>query len=318
MKKVIVKLPEEQKKAKEIEEVLRQYGVDTFIRSYDELGSVQKVKVESQKDIESLKDIISKKVNGVLVETSDWRVIPFENIIAQVAGKLEIYAEAKDVQDALTLKGVLERGVDYVIISPRSIEEALSYVEALNIGNKKVALKPVVIKGIKLIGEGSRVCVDTVEMLNPGEGMLVGSFSSFLFLVHAEVFASKYTSPRPFRVNAGAVHSYILVDQEKTMYLSEIKSGDKVLVSDYKGNARIVFVGRSKLERRPMVLIMAESEGLFGTVILQYAETVSLVREDGKPIAVTEIKEGDKILAMTSEPAGRHFGLKVKEEIKES
>ena len=115
MKKVIVKLPEEQKKAKEIEEVLKQYGLDTFIRSYDDLSAVQKVKVESQKDIESLKDMASKKVSGVLINTSDWRVIPFENIIAQVAGKLEIYAEAKDVQDALALKGVLERGVDYII-----------------------------------------------------------------------------------------------------------------------------------------------------------------------------------------------------------
>ncbi len=317
MKKVIVKLPADQKKSKEIEEALKQYGLDTFIKSYDEIPGIIRIKIESQKDIESLKDL-SEKAKGALIDTSDWRVIPFENIIAHASGKLDIYAEAKGIQDAIALKGVLEKGVDYVIISPKDVDEALSYVEVLNIGSKKVALKPAVVKGVKLVGEGSRVCVDTIEILNSGEGMLVGSFSSFLFLVHAEVYSSKYTSPRPFRVNAGAVHSYILVDEEKTKYLSEIKSGDKVLVSDFAGNARIVFVGRSKLERRPMVLIMAESEGHFGTVILQYAETVSLVGENGKPIAVTEIKEGDKILAMVSEPVGRHFGLKVEEEIKES
>ncbi len=317
MKEVIVKLPEDQKKAKEIEEALKQYGLNTFIKSYDDLTGLQKVRIESQKDIESLKGLPGN-IKGVLIDTSDWRVIPFENIIAQVSGKLEIYAEAKGVHDAIALKGVLEKGVDYVIISPKNVDEALSYVDALNIGGKKVVLKTAVVKGVKLVGEGSRVCVDTIETLNPSEGMLVGSFSSFLFLVHAEVYSSKFTSPRPFRVNAGAVHSYILVDEEKTKYLSEIKSGDKVLISDSAGNARITFVGRSKLERRPMVLIMAESEGRFGTVILQYAETVLLVGEKGEPISVTEIKEGDKILAMVSEPAGRHFGLKVEEEIKES
>jgi hypothetical protein len=32
-----------------------------------------------------------------------------------------------------------------------------------------------------------RVCVDLCSLLQPGEGMLVGSFARALFLVHSEV-----------------------------------------------------------------------------------------------------------------------------------
>ncbi|MGC8569035.1 MAG: 3-dehydroquinate synthase II [Nitrososphaeria archaeon] len=316
MKKVIVKLPEDRKKAEEIRALLSQYGVDSFISSLGELG-VERVTVKSQKDVEGLKGVASR-AKGILVETESWRIIPLENIIAELSGQSEIYVEALNPSDAVALRGVLEKGVDYVIISPKSVDEAASYADALGLGHRRVELMPVKVKEVRLVGEGSRVCVDTIEMLGAGEGMLVGSFSNFLFLVHAEVFGSPFTSPRPFRVNAGAVHSYILVDGDRTKYLSEIRSGDRVLVSDYRGSARVTFVGRNKLERRPMVLIVAEHEGLIGTVVLQYAETVALVTPEGKPLAVTEIKGGDNVLAMVTRPSGRHFGLRVEEEIRES
>ncbi len=148
--------------------------------------------------------------------------------------------------------------------------------------------------------------------------MLVGSFSSFLFLVHAEVLGSKYTNPRPFRVNAGAIHSYVLVSDDRTKYLSELGTGDKVMVVDRVGNCRSVVVGRSKVERRPIVLITAKANGQSGAILLQYAETVSLVSGDGSVRAVTEIKPGDMVKAMVSEQKGRHFGTAVDEDIRES
>lgn len=55
------------------------------------------------------------------------------------------------------------------------------------------------------VGMADRVCVDLASMLVPGEGMLVGSFSRALFLVHSECMESAYINSRPFRVNAGAV-----------------------------------------------------------------------------------------------------------------
>eukprot|EP00878_Enallax_costatus_P047537 GHUV01058382.1.p1 GENE.GHUV01058382.1~~GHUV01058382.1.p1 ORF type:complete len:102 (-),score=24.42 GHUV01058382.1:127-432(-) len=64
---------------------------------------------------------------------------------------------------------------------------------------------------------------------------------------------SQYINSRPFRVNAGAVHAYIQAPNNKTAYLSELKSGSEVLVVDAAGRARTAVVGRCKVETRPMV-----------------------------------------------------------------
>ena len=76
-------------------------------------------------------------------------------------------------------------------------------------------------------------------------------------------------------------------------------------------------VGRTKIEKRPLLLVEAEGAGgVRASLILQNAETVRLVGEDGKPISVAALKEGDRVLGATAE-AGRHFGVAVKEKILE-
>ncbi|PIP27461.1 MAG: 3-dehydroquinate synthase II, partial [Candidatus Moranbacteria bacterium CG23_combo_of_CG06-09_8_20_14_all_39_10] len=52
------------------------------------------------------------------------------------------------------------------------------------------------------------------------------------------------------------------------------------------------------------------------SLVMQNAETIRLTSLSGKPISVTKLKKDDKILAYLQE-AGRHFGVKVKESIKE-
>lgn len=321
MRKVIVKLPSDKGQSEKIVQAAAEYGIADFAGvqgGFDE-SSIRSFTVSSGEDIEKIKKAVESGTGTIImIETSDWRVIPLENIISWTAGKASLYAKARNVEDAVMLSGVLEKGVDGIIISPKSVDELASYADALGMGRGKVTLVDVQVESVKVVGNGSRACIDTAEMLKEGEGMLVGSFSSFLFLVHAEVFGSKYTSPRPFRVNAGAVHSYVLAEMNRTKYLSELGAGDKVLVVDRGGNSRTVVVGRSKVERRPLVLITARVKGQSGAVLLQYAETVSLIGGDGSIKAVTEIKPGDVVKAMVSEQSGRHFGTAVSEEIRES
>ena len=57
------------------------------------------------------------------------------------------------------------------------------------------------VKSVVSVGEGDRVSVDLCNLLNPGEALLVGSFSKGMFLVHSEV-QDNNTSRRSFRVNA--------------------------------------------------------------------------------------------------------------------
>jgi len=43
--------------------------------------------------------------------------------------------------------------------------------------------------------------------------------------VHSESVENPYVEPRPFRVNAGAVHAYIMMPNGKTKYLDELQDG---------------------------------------------------------------------------------------------
>ena len=71
-----------------------------------------------------------------------------------------------------------------------------------------------------------------------------------------------------------------------------------------------------KVEVRPMLLIEARAGGRTGTVFLQNAETIRLTTPDGSPVSVVALKPGDKVLCRLDE-AGRHFGMRIKEDIEE-
>jgi 3-dehydroquinate synthase II len=144
----------------------------------------------------------------------------------------------------------------------------------------------------------------------------VGNTSSAFFLVHSESLENPYVAARPFRVNASAVHAYILRPGNKTSYLSDLRVGDEMLVVNAKGQTRAAHIGRCKVETRPMLLIQAEAGGREISIVLQNAETINLVRPDGQPVSVSKLKTGDQVLAHL-ETGGRHFGMKISETLTE-
>jgi len=226
-----------------------------------------------------------------------------------------VFATAKSSEEVATLFAVLELGVDGVILSTDSVEEVDRASQLLTTARFLITRAKII--EVKDVGTGERVCVDTASMMRLGEGMLVGSRSNFMLLVHNESVGSSFTSPRPFRVNAGAVYCYTIVPGGGTRYLSEIESGSEVWIVNNEGIARSVVVGRSKIETRPLRLIRAEINGEKGTVILQNAETIRLISKDGKLLSVTEVSVGDEVLGYAKQAAGRHFGTEVDEFIVE-
>ncbi|OQX22356.1 MAG: hypothetical protein BWK75_00965 [Candidatus Altiarchaeales archaeon A3] len=258
-----------------------------------------------------------------LVETSNWKVIPLENLISEI--KSGIIAEVGNFDDAMTALSTLEKGCDGIAITTLDINEIKKIAEYVSETYQTTAAIPltlVKIKTIKKLDMGDRVCIDTASMLKIGEGMLIGSQSNGLFLIHSETLESEYVNSRPFRVNAGAVGLYILCPGGKTKYLSEVSAGDEMLIVDLNGNTRKAYVVRSKIESRPLILIEAvgkiEEKGVIEErtikILLQNAETIRLINKDGRPVSITELKVGDEILAYLEE-GGRHFGTKVDETI---
>ena len=272
-----------------------------------------KFKVLSNADIEKILHFAKTGLDFVIVEVKDWKIIPLENIIAKLH-KLhtKIFAVANTPEEVRKMFSILEIGVDGVIFSTGSVNEAKEALVYL--GTKNFELRSAKIFEIKEVGNGERVCVDTASMLGRGEGMLIGSRSNFLFLVHNESVGSSFTSPRPFRVNAGAVHCYTLSPDGTTKYLSELETGSEVLVIDSHGKARRATVGRSKIESRPMLMIKAQVGDEIGGIIAQNAETIRFVRPNGHLVSVTHLKKGDAVLVHAKPATGRHFGMEVDDE----
>ncbi len=249
----------------------------------------------------------------VIIKTRDWTIIPLENLIAQ---RHNIFLEVTTLGEAQTATGILERGVDGLVINTRNETELRSIIKALKEKAERVTLVAAEITRVLPLTMGDRVCIDTCSAMGMGQGMLIGNSSSGMFLVHAESIENPYVEPRPFRVNAGPVHAYARVPGGKTRYLSELKAGDGALIVNADGTTEQAVVGRVKIEKRPLVFVEAAVQENRYTAILQNAETVRLTSPDGSPISVVELSEGSKVL-MLIEEAGRHFGMKVEETIKE-
>ena len=246
-----------------------------------------------------------------------WEVIPVENLLAQSDSVL---AEAATLDEARLAAGILERGVAGIIVSREAVADLKTIVAQCKMAQGREELLPAVITRVESVGLGHRVCADTLSILRKGQGMLVGNSSAFTFLVHAETERNEYVAARPFRVNAGAVHAYVRLPGDKTTYLGEFKAGQEVLIVDANGETSLATLGRVKIEVRPMLLIEAQvktEEGVkTGAVFLQNAETIRLTIPGGEPVSVVGLKPGDTILCRLDE-AGRHFGMRISEDIRE-
>ncbi|MBQ3684947.1 MAG: 3-dehydroquinate synthase II [Candidatus Methanomethylophilaceae archaeon] len=255
------------------------------------------------------------KADAVVLDSKDWTIIPLENLIAKFRGtKTKVLACASNIEDAKLYTQTLEKGVDGIVIDVDDPEDIRKFAGAIG-GAGKIDLQALEVLSVKNIEMGDRVCVDTISMMVPGEGMLIGSQAACLFLVQSESEDNGYVAARPFRVNAGAVHAYVLGPEGRTRYLAELKSGEPIVLVDREGNTRMSSVGRCKIEQRPLLMLTATDGNAVYTTILQNAETVKLVTPDGAK-SVSKIAKGDKVMARVEE-GGRHFGMKIEETIRE-
>jgi 3-dehydroquinate synthase II len=267
--------------------------------------------IQSGEDEETIVKLCQTK--KVVLECTDWTIIPLENLIAKGA---EVMAQVCNLDEALTAFGILEKGVSGILVHPQDTAELKRMLRALTDIESETCLEVAEIISVKSLGMGDRVCVDTCTSMTVGQGMLVGNTSGALFLVHSESVSNPYVAPRPFRVNAGPVHAYTRVPGGNTRYLSELAAGDPVLLVDHKGHTTTGIVGRLKIEKRPLLLVTARIGAIEMTTIVQNAETIRLTTPEGMPASVVTLAPGDKVLVAT-EACGRHFGMKIEETITE-
>lgn len=153
------------------------------------------------------------------------------------------------------------------------------------------------------MGEGTRAEIDLIDVLADDEGILVGNTGAGFILVLAETRSTNTYPPRPFRVNVGAIHQYIYLENNVTKYVSEIEPGDKIVVTN--GNSeRVVAVGRVKIEKRPIRRIKLENNI---SASLQIADSI-FIKGSNKEIHFIDAQINDSIVCLPSEKTARHKG----------
>jgi 3-dehydroquinate synthase II len=282
-------------------------------------------------DYEAFAEEAAGEADYTVVVGEDWTIIPLENLIARIGEETELVAGVTSAEEAQTAFETLELGSDAVLLDSDDPDEIRETVEVRDEAERETLdLDWAEVTAVERTGSADRVCVDTGNLLDHDEGMLVGSMSRGLFFVHAETAESPYVASRPFRVNAGAVHAYVRTPDGGTKYLSELTSGDEVQMVDLNGDTREATVGRVKIEKRPMFRVEVEFEdsesqgdsdgraaeprdGDRVETLLQNAETIKVPTRDGRT-AVTDLEVGDEVRVYREEGA-RHFGEAVEESI---
>lgn len=256
-------------------------------------------------------------------------MIVAENLLAKADGTGTLIAcTCRNAADVQGLAFELDKGVDALVLCSDADDlcEAATIAKAQRVETADadddaaaardapagpVALERWTVSGVSDGGVADRVAVDFTTLLSPDEGLLVGSSAKALALVLGETATGGFVPPRPFRVNAGPVHSCVLAAGGKTTYLSEVVAGDKLLVATTSGAT----LHRAKVEPRPCVKVDAARGGASGSVFLQQAETVRLVGVAG-PLPVTRARVSDEILVRPDDK-GTHVGRRISVPVEE-
>lgn len=286
--------------------------------------------------------------------------IPVENLIAATANTgTRLAVKVRTVEEVQGVALALQTGVDALILADDVAPEVVMAAQAAVADRDTRAaghttpplpaeeeaaedLRPCPVRSVSPAGMGDRVAIDFTVLLSHDEGCLLGSSAKALALVHGETEASGFVPARPFRVNAGPVHQYVMMGDGGTKYLAEVKAGDQVaLFSSETGRPsprKAGTVGRCKIEPRPMLMVEFATDGQTedgpaATLFLQQAETVRLATLSSSRDAagakgeasldlrhgrtpVTSIKPGN-ILRVALSSSGTHIGKRIRSSVTE-
>lgn len=280
---------------------------------------------DGAKDVAALVDVIDDptltlacraavELPFTVVRFKDPTKIPLEIVIAAAdSSPGQLICAADNLAEAQVIVDVLEKGSEGVLLAPTDANDVFGLMEVLRAKTAPLSLSKLVVDSIEHLGLGDRVCIDTCTHFAEDEGMLVGSYAHGFILCCSETHPLPYMPTRPFRINAGALHSYVLGQDNRTNYLSELKAGSTVLGVGADGRTRRIVVGRIKLESRPLLSIRATSEdGVAVNLIVQDDWHVRVLGPGAAVLNVTELKPGDHVLGYTATDK-RHVGWPVGE-----
>jgi 3-amino-4-hydroxybenzoic acid synthase len=290
-----------------------------------ELGELRALHRNGGQDIAAIVDVVDDAsltlacqsaiaLPFTVVRFKDPTKIPLEIVIAAAdSSPGQLICAADSIEEAQIIIDVLEKGSEGVLLAPADANEVFALMDMLRTKTEPLTLNKLTVDSIEHLGLGDRVCIDTCTHFEEDEGMLVGSYAHGFILCCSETHPLPYMPTRPFRINAGALHSYVLGNDNRTNYLSELKAGSTVLGVAADGRTRRIVVGRIKLESRPLLSIKATSEeGVAVNLIVQDDWHVRVLGPGATVLNVTELKPGEQLLGYVATDK-RHVGWPVGE-----
>jgi 3-amino-4-hydroxybenzoic acid synthase len=242
--------------------------------------------------------------------------IPLEIVLAHAEPHgTRVVTRVGDSVEADVVLGVLEMGSHGVLFGSLELDQVIRLGDTVAGRGREgtVPLVQLTATGSRHVGMGDRACIDTCSYLGLDEGIVVGSFARGGVLVCSETHALPYMPTRPFRVNAGAIHSYVVAPDDRTWYLSDLRAGMSLLAVSTDGRTRRIVVGRVKIERRPLIqLQFAADDGQTIELVAQEDWHVRVFGADPAPRNVTSLRPGDRVLGLQMARA-RHVGLPITE-----
>jgi 3-dehydroquinate synthase II len=172
------------------------------------------------------------------------------------------------------------------------------------------------VESIEELGEGTRVCLDFIDILAPDEGIYIGNTGHGYMMVLSENRKTTTYPPRPFRINAGGIHQYLLLEDNVTCYLCDLQPGVKIPIYNPEHNQRLISIGRIKVEKRKLSRMSCTFEDKNISVTVQVSDSIYFLGKDNKPTEFLSLKPGDLIRCQADEP-GRHLGEHLIEYIEE-
>ena len=223
-----------------------------------------------------------KTADYVIINAKDWKVIPLENLIAELKGKCSILAEACTENEARLALETLEIGTDGVLASAdfTEIKKIKKLIDSLSA--ERLSLSTVKVTSVEPSGEQDSTSIDTCSILNLGEGLLADNF-----LVHSDTEKIPWMEPAPFRINIGTNSKIKTPDGIKKV--KELNPGDEIISANFEGRARRLVVNEIIPSKKKMLKVSADNSELI------IPDDSALVGRKGKKIPAGKLKPGDEI-----------------------
>src|SRR5260370_17634731 len=83
------------------------------------------ITIQHRNDVENVSRFLEADPDYLLIECPNWKIIPVENLIAEVRGRSKILARTRSFQASRTALSILEQGTDVISLSPADPSDIL-------------------------------------------------------------------------------------------------------------------------------------------------------------------------------------------------